>query len=138
MKEAQIRNRPQPPAADSPEEIQFDPELCPVRNVIAQISDKWSILVLIGLQQSSRRFSQLKRAIPDISQRMLTETLRKLERDGLVLRTVTPTIPPRVDYELTPLGLSLLEPLRELAAWALERREEIETARTRYDARPDP
>ncbi|MDJ0639664.1 MAG: helix-turn-helix domain-containing protein, partial [Paracoccaceae bacterium] len=81
------------------------------------------------------RFSEINNAIPDISKRMLTQTLRKLERDGYVTRTVTPTIPARVDYELTELGQSLCDMLQPLAAWALERREAVAKARALYDSR---
>ena len=113
--------------------LEFDPALCPVRTVINDIGDKWSILVLICLSQGSHRFTEIKRALPDISQRMLTQTLRKLERDGFLLRTVTATIPPRVDYELTRLGFSLLEPLAQLAGWANANMEAVKSARVAYD-----
>jgi DNA-binding HxlR family transcriptional regulator len=112
----------------------YDPELCPVRNVIDGIGDKWTILVLTGLKASDLRFSQMKRQIPDISQRMLTQTLRKLERDGLITRTVTPSIPPRVDYALTDLGRSLTTELAPLAKWALMNMHTIAGARRTYDA----
>ncbi len=111
----------------------FDPELCPVRTVLAKIGDKWSILLLHELKPGQRRFSELARALPDISQRMLTATLRKLERDGFISRHVTPSIPPRVDYKLTALGLSLLTPLDSLSAWAAENRAAILKARQAYD-----
>lgn len=110
----------------------FDPSACPVRSVLTQIGDKWSYLTLFLLNTGSHRFSELARALPDISQRMLTQTLRKLERDGLVLRTVTPSIPPRVDYELTELGQSLLPLLQKLADWASMRKPQIEQARQAY------
>ncbi len=117
--------------------IEYDPEICPVRHVLDGVGDKWTILVITGLKPGSQRFSELKRAIPDISQRMLTQTLRKLERDGYATRTVTPVIPPRVDYELTALGLSLLGALEPLAAWALESRDAVALARAQYDNRED-
>jgi DNA-binding HxlR family transcriptional regulator len=79
-------------------------DLCPIRTVLAQIGDKWSLLIILMLRDGEFRFCAIQRAIPDISQRMLTQTLRKLERDGLVRRTVTPSIPPRVDYAITELG----------------------------------
>ena len=120
------------PAGKAPAEF-YDPKLCPVRNVLAQIGDKWSLLVITHLKFGQHRFSELARALPDISQRMLTKTLRKLERDGLVSRSVTPTIPPRVDYELTSLGKSLLPPLEILSGWAVKNRSEIETARDKFD-----
>ena len=111
----------------------YDPNICPVRHVMAQVGDKWSILVLTSLTQSRMRVSELKRSIPDISQRMLTKTLRSLERDWLVLRTVTPTVPPRVDYELTALGQSLVSMLEPVAKWSLDNREAVATARYAYD-----
>ena len=115
--------------------IAYDPDICPVRQVLDGIGDKWTILVVATLKPGSKRFSELKRIIGDISQRMLTQTLRKLERDGMVNRTVTPSIPPRVDYELTDLGHSLTGQLEPLANWALEHRETIAIARAEYDAR---
>lgn len=108
-----------------------------MRNVLAQIGDEWSLLIFAHLRFGTHRFSELLGALPDISQRMLTQTLRKLEREGLVRRIVTPTTPPRVDYELTDLGRSLIEPLAVLSAWAMEKRPEIERARTAFDRRDD-
>lgn len=113
---------------------EYDPDICPVRHVLKGIADKWTILILAGLKADRQRFSQLKRLVPDISQRMLTETLRKLERDGYVIREVTPSIPPRVDYELTDLGRSLVLHLAPLARWADEHREAVGRARMAYDA----
>lgn len=98
------------------------------------IGDKWSILVLTALKPGAQRFSELKRAVPDISQRMLTQTVRKLERDGYVTRTVTPSIPPRVDYAMTDLGRALCSAMEPLAAWALEARDAVAQARATYDA----
>lgn len=117
----------------SHDRVIYDPNICPVRHVMAQVGDKWSILVLTGLRQDRMRFSELKRAIPDISQRMLTKTLRSLERDGLVLRTVTPTVPPRVDYELTELGQSLVNMLAPVAKWSLDNLEAVARARYEFD-----
>ncbi|MEO1679205.1 MAG: helix-turn-helix domain-containing protein [Pseudomonadota bacterium] len=114
--------------------LHYDPEICPIRHVLDGIGDKWTILILTGLKLGSQRFSALRRAIPDISQKMLTQTLRKLERDGYVTRTVTPTVPPRVDYSLTPLGQSLVEHLAPLADWALSHRDAVARARAEYDA----
>ena len=91
---------------------------CPVRDVLDQIGDKWSTLLLLILGERSHRFGELRRAVPDISQRMLTQTLRDLQRDGLISRHVHPTVPPSVEYRLTPLGQSLLEPLSHLIRWA--------------------
>lgn len=104
------------------------------REVLNIVGDKWSVLVVERLGREPRRFSELKRSIEGISQRMLTLTLRNLERDGLLTRTVFPTIPPRVDYALTPLGRTLLEPVQALAAWALAHREQMQAARDRFDA----
>ncbi len=105
-----------------------------VREVLNLVGDKWSVQVVGTLGGGPLRFTELKRSIERISQRMLTLTLRGLERDGLVSRTVTPTIPPRVDYELTKLGRTLLDPVRALAKWAARHREEIQTARDQFDA----
>ena len=104
-----------------------------VSGVLARIGDKWSVLIVSRLGARPLRFNELKREIGGISQRMLTLTLRGLERDGLVTRTVFPTIPPRVDYELTALGRSLLEPVSALGAWALKNIVRIETARAKFD-----
>lgn len=104
------------------------------REVLSRVGDKWSVFVIALLGEGPKRFGEIKRTIEGISQRMLTLTLRALERDGLVTRTVFPTIPPRVDYALTPLGATLLEPVRALAAWALLHRQAIQNARERFDA----
>jgi DNA-binding HxlR family transcriptional regulator len=107
---------------------------CPaVREVLNRVGDKWSVLVVALLSDGPRRFSDLRRSIDGVSQRMLTLTLRGLERDGLVTRTVEPTIPPRVEYELTKVGRTLLGPILALAAWAREHRAVIQDARQRYD-----
>ena len=115
-----------------------------VSGVLARIGDKWSVLIVSRLGARAMRFGELKREIGGISQRMLTLTLRGLERDGLVTRTVFPTIPPRVDYALTPLGRSLLEPVKGLGDWALKNIARIEAARRAFDGagpqekRPQP
>lgn len=101
--------------------------------MLDRLADKWSLLVVELLGHGMLRFTQLKRQIDGISQRMLTLTLRNLERDGLVTRTVHPVVPPRVDYELTPLGSTLLEAVRPLVAWTREHREEINGSRAVYD-----
>jgi DNA-binding HxlR family transcriptional regulator len=106
-----------------------------VREVLGRVGDKWSVLVIGMLGAGTHRFSELQRSIEGISQRMLTLTLRQLERDGLVERTVYPTIPPRVEYTLTPLGCTLLEPVMALAGWAETHRSDIETARRTFDTR---
>lgn len=106
-----------------------------VSEVLARVGDKWTVLVVSTLGDGPKRFNELRRALGSISQRMLTLTLRGLERDGLVSRTVFPTIPPRVDYELTDLGRSLLEPVSELGLWARRHREAIQKARVSFDAK---
>ena len=108
---------------------------CELRNILDRIADKWSLLVICVLADGVRRFSELRREIDGISQRMLTLTLRQLEREGLVRRTVFPVVPPRVDYELTPLGSTLLDTIQSLVAWASEHGHEIVDARAAYDAR---
>lgn len=106
---------------------------CPLRDVLNRVGDKWSVLVVIELKGGRLRFSDLRRAIEGISQRMLTHTLRQLERDGLIERTVYPSVPVRVEYELTALGLTLNEPLAALAQWAESCRGAIQAARVAYD-----
>jgi DNA-binding HxlR family transcriptional regulator len=106
-----------------------------VSEVLARVGDKWTVLVVSTLGGGPKRFNELRKALGSISQRMLTLTLRALERDGLVTRTVFPTIPPRVDYELTKLGRSLLDPVSELGLWARKNRLAIEDARRRFDAK---
>ncbi|WP_298260064.1 helix-turn-helix domain-containing protein [Bradyrhizobium sp.] len=108
-----------------------------VASVLARIGDKWSVFVIMMLFDGPKRFNEIKRLINGISQRMLTLTLRGLERDGLVTRTVFPTIPPRVDYELTDLGRGLSKPVIALGQWAMEHQTEIEGARTKFDGRKD-
>lgn len=104
-----------------------------INEVLSRIGDKWSMLIVANLADGSRRFSELRRAIPTISQRMLTLTLRGLERDGLVTRTVTPSIPPRVDYELTTLGHSLRGPVCTLSQWAIDNIDAIHDAQGAFD-----
>jgi DNA-binding HxlR family transcriptional regulator len=108
---------------------------CEARRTLDLIGDKWSLLVIARLGGRRRRFSELRREIDGISQRMLTLTLRQLERDGLVARTVYAVVPPRVDYELTPLGRSLLDSVKSLVQWAIENQADIAAARAAYDAR---
>jgi DNA-binding HxlR family transcriptional regulator len=111
------------------------PEDCrAVSEVLARVGDKWTVLVVGTLGDGPKRFNELRRALGSISQRMLTLTLRGLERDGLLTRTVFPSIPPRVDYELTRLGRSLLEPVSALGLWARQNRSAIAEARRRFDA----
>jgi DNA-binding HxlR family transcriptional regulator len=113
------------------------PECRSINQVLQRIGDKWSMLIVSALSDGPRRFSELKREIAGISQRMLTLSLRGLERDGLVNRTVTPSIPPRVDYELTELGLSLQAPVCAVANWAKENIAAIHLAQLRFDAEHD-
>src|SRR5207245_8980335 len=110
---------------------------CDLRSIGDRIADKWSLLVTCLLADGTRRFSELRREIEGISQRMLTLTLRQLEREGLVTRTVFPVVPPRVDYELTPLGSTLLDTIQSLVAWAGAHGSEIIAARAAYDARAE-
>nr|WP_246432836.1 helix-turn-helix domain-containing protein [Rhodopseudomonas rhenobacensis] len=106
-----------------------------VATVLSRVGDKWSVLVIMMLGERPRRFNELKRMIGGISQRMLTLTLRGLERDGLVTRTVFPTVPPRVDYELTDLGRGLSTTVKELGEWAKQHLPDIEAARQSFDRR---
>ena len=120
---------------DVTEDLKHQAQECQkVSKVLARIGDKWSVLVIMMLRDKPRRFNELKRGIEDISQRMLTLTLRNLERDGLVSRKVTPSIPPRVDYALTEMGHSLAEPVQALGAWAFAHIERIGEAHARFDA----
>lgn len=106
-----------------------------VSDVLARVGDKWSILVIAALGERPHRFNELKRVIDGVSQRMLTLTVRGLERDGFITRTVTPSIPPRVDYALTDLGRSVLEAARTMGEWAATHRATVEAARQAFDAR---
>jgi DNA-binding HxlR family transcriptional regulator len=119
------RNAP----AKSPLEL-----VCPIRGVLDKLGDKWSMLVIIELSAGEHRFSALRRQIPDISQKMLTQTLRLLQRDGLVARDVYPTVPPAVSYRLTPMGQSLLEPFGALVAWADRNHPAVIESRASFDA----
>src|SRR6266568_7078991 len=113
-----------------------EPEDCrAVSEVLARVGDKWTVLVVGMLGDGPKRFNELRRGLGSISQRMLTLTLRGLERDGLVTRTVFPTIPPRVEYELTKLGHSLSKPVEALGRWAFENQGEIKAARAQFDLR---
>jgi DNA-binding HxlR family transcriptional regulator len=105
-----------------------------VSEVLARVGDKWTVLVVSMLGDGPKRFNELRRGLGSISQRMLTLTLRALERDGLLTRTVYPIIPPRVEYELTKLGHSLLDPVSQLGLWARQNRAAIQEARQRFDA----
>jgi DNA-binding HxlR family transcriptional regulator len=109
-----------------------------VSSVLARVGDKWSVLIIVVLGDGPRRFNEIKRMVGGISQRMLTLTLRGLERDGLVTRTLYPTIPPRVDYELTSLGRSLWQAVEPLGSWARGHVKEIARARDKFDKRGTP
>jgi len=109
---------------------------CHLREVLDRVGDKWSVLVIYLLGDGTRRFTELLRSIDGISQRMLTVTVRGLERDGLVTRTVHPVVPPRVDYALTTKGHTLLEAIQPLMEWSIAHTDDIGAARATYDARP--
>ena len=111
-----------------------DAKACPIRNVLDQLGDKWSMLLVVLLAAKPQRFSELRRRLPDISQRMLTETLRELTRGGLATRTVFPTRPPSVEYALTTAGRDLLVALRPLVAWAGDYHHYIRDAREKFDS----
>ena len=114
------------------------PSTCQASEVLGRVGDKWSLQVIFSLGEGTKRFTDLKRGIAGISQRMLTVTLRGLERDGIVTRTMYPVMPPRVDYRLTAMGRTLQEAAATLIGWVHEHVEEIEAARAAYDARAEP
>ncbi|MDO6964157.1 winged helix-turn-helix transcriptional regulator [Rhizobium alvei] len=114
----------------------FNPADCPVRDVMDQISGKWSMLMLLELASGPKRFGVLRRSVPDISQRMLTQTLRELQRGGYISRTVFPTKPPSVEYQLTPLGQSFMKPLAMLVDWAETNHDRIRQARLDFEDQP--
>ena len=114
----------------------YDPSKCPVvSEMLARLGDKWTVLVIMTLGGGPQRFNDLKRAVVGISQRMLTLTLRALERDGLVQRTVHPTVPPRVEYALTTLGQSFGAPIQAMGGWVFDNHDHIQAARTEFDKR---
>jgi DNA-binding HxlR family transcriptional regulator len=117
----------------SPSHIHVPTNCRTVTEILSRVGDKWSVQVVVQMGEGPKRFNELRRSVTGISQRMLTLTLRGLERDGLVTRTVYPTIPPRVDYQLTGLGCSLLKTVRGLGEWAIQNRDEILEARRRFD-----
>jgi DNA-binding HxlR family transcriptional regulator len=108
---------------------------CPTRRVLDLVADKWTTLVIYLLSDGTKRYGELQKAIGGISQKMLTQTLRRLEEDGLVKRTVFPVVPPRTEYELTPLGRTLQEPLKALCAWAVQHMGEVEQAREKRQSK---
>jgi DNA-binding HxlR family transcriptional regulator len=109
-----------------------------VSEILGRVGDKWTVLIVMLLREGPRRFNDIKRTVGGISQQMLTRTLKNLERDGMVLRTVYPTVPPQVEYKLTPLGHSLAEPVIGLGEWAQRNMDEIEQQRAVYDRRAKP
>lgn len=113
----------------------FDSDCPATREILTLVGDKWSVLVVVALSEGPVRFNELKRSLEGISQRVLTHTLRSLERDGLVSRRVFPTKPPSVEYQLTALGRTLLEPVSALAIWAQSKRKAIQRARAAFEAR---
>lgn len=115
------------------EGIKWDASNCPIRDVMSQINGKWSTLLLHALSERPYRFGALRRLVPDISQRMLTQTLRELQRDGYIDRTVFPTKPPSVEYSMTPLGYSLFTALSQVLMWAERNHAEVREARKRFD-----
>jgi DNA-binding HxlR family transcriptional regulator len=104
-----------------------------VNDILSTIGDKWTVLIVVTLSKGPMRFSEIRRAVGGISQRMLTLTLRGLERDGFATRTVFPTVPPRVDYALTELGKTLIVPLEQIAKWAISHQDEVADARANFD-----
>jgi DNA-binding HxlR family transcriptional regulator len=104
-----------------------------ISEILSRVGDKWTVLVIVQLRAGPLRFSEIKRRLGSISQKMLTATLRALERDGFVTRTVHPSVPPRVDYELTTLGRDLLQPVTAMADWATQNADAIDRARARFD-----
>lgn len=114
-------------------ENNLKPGFCPIRDIITRLSDKWSLLIIVTLSNSDKmRFNEIQKEIEDISQRMLSVTLRSLEEDGLISRTVYPEVPPRVEYKLTDLGISLLRPLYSLIDWAKDHTEAIHNNRVNF------
>ena len=109
-------------------------EACPTRAVLNRIADKWTVLVLIALAEETKRFSTLQREIGGISQKMLTQTLRGLERDGMIIRTIYPTVPPKVEYQLTVLGKTLFGLVKEIRIWSETHITEVTKAQIHYDA----
>ena len=116
------------------EQSGYDFSNCPIRDVVDNLSSKWSLLLVLELSSGPKRFGILRRRVPDISQRMLTQTLRDLQRDGYVSRTVFPTQPPSVEYALTDMGKSFLAPMTALLTWAEAHHGRIRAARSDYDS----
>jgi DNA-binding HxlR family transcriptional regulator len=121
-----------------PRNTHLPPDCRAISDVLARVGDKWSVLVVSKLGDGTKRFNELRREIGGISQRMLTLTLRGLERDGLVARTIVPSSAPGVQYDLTALGRDLLQPVSALSAWAIRNQGKIEQSRAKFDAKPGP
>ena len=128
------RLKPTRSSAPLPDFANLDFDNCPVRDLLNHIGGKWSTLLLQALAERPYRFGELRRMVPDISQRMLTQTLRDLQRDGYIHREVFPTKPPSVEYSMTPLGRSLYLPLSQVINWALDNHDAVKQARTTFDA----
>lgn len=126
------KTKPRKPPNIAPD-IFYDIEFCPIRSIYASLGGKWSLLILSHLNFGTHRFSEILGAVPDISQRMLTQTLRSLERDGMITREARATIPPRVDYTVTQLGRSFLKQMEGVLQWSLLNRDDIEGHQHRYD-----
>ena len=122
------------PSPGKAPDIFYNEKICPIRNLLGHLGKKWPSLIMCHLSFGSHRFSELRGAIPDISQRMLSKTLRELERDGLVERHMQPSVPPRVDYSLTPLGETFIDPLQSMLSWGAKHQERIAIIRRAYDA----
>lgn len=122
------------PSSTMPDFANLDLDNCPVRDLLNNIGGKWSTLLLQALAEKPYRFGELRRMVPDISQRMLTQTLRDLQRDGYIHREVFPTKPPSVEYSMTPLGHSLYKPLVQLIGWALDNHDAVKAARQQFEA----
>jgi DNA-binding HxlR family transcriptional regulator len=136
MEEGTLKSPGSSEVTDPWDAHQWDPrEGCEVREILDRIADKWSLLAIALLEGRTLRFNELRREIDGISQRMLTVTLRQLERDGLVSRTVYPVVPPRVEYALTPLGRTLHSTIQALVTWTETHQDEVAAARAAYDAR---
>lgn len=131
------KNKKSYPAPGKAPDIFYRADICPIRNVLGLLGRKWPSLILCHLSFGAHRFSELRGAIPDISQRMLSQTLRELERDGLISRESHGVVPPRVDYELTPLGESYIEPLQTMMSWGAKHLGRIEGIRQVYDEEND-
>lgn len=132
-----IKTSKQYPHPGKAPNVFYQKHRCPIRNVLGLLGRKWPSLILCHLSFGTHRFSELRGAIPDISQRMLSQTLRELERDGLISRETQATVPPRVDYSLTPLGESYIEPLQAMLNWGATHQGRIDLIRRAYDAEAD-